>query len=109
MGQFLHHGCIGTEHLLLGLLRLSDCGAVRMLQGAGIDLNDVCTAIMDVFGNPESRGRAQTGALHSPLRRTVRREIIDRAARMLLEGSIQKGDTVEAVCSGEGIELIKTL
>ncbi len=49
----------------------------------------------------------QSGA--RPLRRTVRREIIDRAARMLLEGSIQKGDTVEAVCSGEGIELIKTL
>ena len=48
----------------------------------------------------------QSGA--RPLRRTVRREIIDRAARMLLEGSIQKGDTVEAVCSGDGIALIKT-
>ena len=80
----LHHGCIGTEHLLLGLLRLPDCGAVRVMQGAGVDLNDVCTAIMDVFGNPESRGRAQTGALHSPLRRAETRTL-DQYSRDLTE------------------------
>jgi len=49
----------GTEHLLLGLLRLDDCGAVRALKAAGVDLNNVCTAIMDVFGNPDPRGRPQ--------------------------------------------------
>ena len=27
----LGHGCIGTEHLLLGLLRTPDCGAMRAL------------------------------------------------------------------------------
>ena len=80
----LHHGCIGTEHLLLGLLRLPDCGAVRVMQGAGIDLNDVCTAIMDVFGNPESRGRAQAGALRSPLRRAETRTL-DQYSRDLTE------------------------
>ncbi len=88
----LHHGCIGTEHLLLGMLRLQDCGAVRALTGLGLDLNDVCTAIMDVFGNPDPRGRAQTGALRSPIRRTetrvldqYSRDLTDRAAAGLID------------------------
>ena len=51
-------------------------------------------------------GRSEQSGARPP-RRTVRREIIDRAARMLLEGSLQKGDTVEAVCDGDGIELLK--
>ena len=48
----------------------------------------------------------QSGA--RPLRRTIRREITDRAARMLLDGSLQRGDTVEAVCDGDRIALVKT-
>ena len=81
----LHHGCIGTEHLLLGIIRLSDCGAVRALRGAGVDLNNVCTAIMDVFGNPDSRGRTQqTGVLRSPLRRAETR-VLDQYSRDLTE------------------------
>jgi len=80
----LRHGCIGTEHLLLGLLRLQDCGAVRALLGAGIDLNNVCTAIMDVFGNPDPHGRAQTGARPSLIRRTETRTL-DQYSRDLTE------------------------
>ena len=94
----LRHGCIGTEHLLLGLLRLQDCGAVRALTGAGIDLNDVCTAIMDVFGNPDPRGRPQTGVLRSPIRRTetrvldqYSRDLTDRAANGLIDPVVGRG------------------
>ena len=94
----LRHGCIGTEHLLLGLLRLPDCGAVRALRGAGIDLNDVCTAIMDVFGNPDPRGRPQTGTLRSPLRRAetrvldqYSRDLTERAANGLIDPVVGRG------------------
>ena len=80
----LRHGCIGTEHLLLGLLRLPDCGAVQALRGAGVDLNTVGTAILDVFGNPDPRSRAQTGALHSPIRRAETR-VLDQYSRDLTE------------------------
>ena len=82
--QALRHGCIGTEHLLLGLLRLDDCGAVRALKAAGVDLNNVCSAIMDVFGNPDPRGRPQTGALRTPLRRAETR-ILDQYSLDLTE------------------------
>ena len=94
----LRHGCIGTEHLLLGLLRLPDCGAVRALRGAGVDLNDVCTAIMDVFGNPDPRGRPQTGTLRSPLRRAetrvldqYSRDLTERAANGLIDPVVGRG------------------
>ena len=43
-----------------------------------------------------------------PLRRVIRREITDRGAQMLLDGSAAAGDTLRAVCEGETIRLVKT-
>ena len=57
---------------------------MRALKGAGVDLNNVCTAIMDVFGNPDPRGRPQTGALRTPLRRAETR-ILDQYSLDLTE------------------------
>ena len=71
----LRHYCIGTEHLLLGVLRLPDCGGAQLLTEAGADLNEICTQIMDVFGNPDSRGRAQTGTVRAPARRAETRTL----------------------------------
>ena len=48
----------------------------------------------------------QSGA--RPLRRTIRREITDRAAQLLLEGKLKSGDAVTAVCSGQDIRLFRT-
>ncbi len=39
----LHHGYIGTEHLLLGLIREGRGLAAKILVDAGIDLNDLRT------------------------------------------------------------------
>ncbi len=78
----LHHFCIGTEHLLLGILRLPDCGAARVLEEAGADCNRICTEIMDVFGNPDARGRTQTGAVRAPTRRAETR-VLDQYSRDL--------------------------
>ena len=57
----LQQGYIGTEHLLLGLLRQNDCGAAASLREAGADLNEIYTDIMAVFGNPGSNNRPQAG------------------------------------------------
>ena len=37
----LGHAYIGTEHILLGLLRAEDCVAIRVLNGLGVDPNRV--------------------------------------------------------------------
>ncbi len=80
----LRQVCIGTEHLLLGILRLPDCGALRVLEEAGADRDRLYTAVMDVFGNPDSRGRTQTGTVRSPLRRSETK-ILDQYSRDLTE------------------------
>ena len=48
----LSHNYVGTEHLLMGILREPDCAAARIITSMGIDLNMLYTDIMSVFGNP---------------------------------------------------------
>ena len=80
----LQQGYIGTEHLLLGLLRQNDCGAAASLREAGADLNDIYTDIMAVFGNPGSNNRAQTGTARGTIRRADTK-MLDQYSRDLTE------------------------
>ena len=49
----LGHCYVGTEHLLMGILRESDCAAARVLVALGSDLDQLYTNILDVFGKPQ--------------------------------------------------------
>ena len=80
----LQQGYIGTEHLLLGLLRQNDCGAAASLREAGADLNEIYTDIMAVFGNPSSNNRSQTGTARGTLRRADTK-MLDQYSRDLTE------------------------
>ena len=80
----LQQGYIGTEHLLLGLLRQNDCGAAASLREAGAELNDIYTDIMAVFGNPGSNNRAQTGTARGTIRRADTK-MLDQYSRDLTE------------------------
>ena len=68
------HSYIGTEHLLLGILRQPDCGGARVLAETGYDLNDIYTDVMAVFGagaprqKPPQSGGAKTSVRHSETR-----------------------------------------
>ncbi len=73
---------IGTEHILLGLVRQNDCGAAQILTEAGVDINDIYTDIMAVFGNPLPRDSRSQGTLRSPLRHTETR-VLDQYSRDL--------------------------
>ena len=77
----LRQGFIGTEHLLLGILRQPDCGGARILREQGADLNDIYTDIAAIFGHPVSGGRAQTGALRTA--RRVETRVLDQYSRDL--------------------------
>lgn len=80
----MQQGYIGTEHILLGILRQSDSGGVRALTLAGADANDLYTDIMDAFGAPASRGKPQTGTARQTIRRAETR-ILDQYSRDLTE------------------------
>jgi ATP-dependent Clp protease ATP-binding subunit ClpC len=46
----LHHDCIGTEHVLLGLIRLGQGKAITVLQKKGIELERVRATVEKVIG-----------------------------------------------------------
>ncbi len=80
----LHHGYIGTEHILIGILRQPDCIGSQVIENLGIDLNDIYTDVLALFGSPSSSGKAQTGTLRSTFHRPDTR-ILDQYSRDLTE------------------------
>lgn len=96
----LRQGFVGTEHILIGLLRQEDCGAVRALEKIDADINDIYTDIMDAFGGQQYKSRTQTAA--RPLRRTETR-VLDQYSRDLT-WLASVGQLSPAVSRGREIE-----
>jgi ATP-dependent Clp protease ATP-binding subunit ClpC len=67
----LGHSYMGTEHLLMGMLREYDCLGTRLLSTAGIDINRLYTDLLSSLGGdfnahpPSFQGPAATG--HAPV------------------------------------------
>ena len=51
----LGHSYIGTEHLLMGILREPECAGARLLSSTGIDLNKLYSDIVNVFRSSDYR------------------------------------------------------
>ena len=69
----LGHCYIGTEHLLMGLVREYDCAGARMIVACGGDLNAVYTEILDVFGRREPQPSRPQGQTQTAVRSIPRR------------------------------------
>lgn len=65
----LGHNYIGTEHLLLGLIREGDGVAARVLENLGVDLNKVRTNVVkmlgEIKGGSSSSGGSSSGSSSS--------------------------------------------
>lgn len=59
----LEHGYIGTEHLLLGLLRESGCAAAAILEGRGVTLDSARAEAATLAASPDSYAPHITAAL----------------------------------------------
>ena len=96
----LRQGFIGTEHLLLGILRQPDCGGARILRGQGAELNDIYTDIAAIFGHPVSGDRQQLGTARSVRRADTRvldqysRDLTALAAAGELDPVVSRGDEI---------------
>ena len=53
----LGHRYVGTEHLLLGILRQPDCGGAAALSCCGCDLNEIYTEVLAVFGSSSPKAK----------------------------------------------------
>ncbi len=58
----LGQGYIGTEHLLMGLLREADSVAVRLLLAEGADINRIYTEALESLGGPGPAGMNMNAA-----------------------------------------------
>jgi ATP-dependent Clp protease ATP-binding subunit ClpA len=101
--RMLNHGYIGTEHILLGLIREGDGYAARTLESLGISLDAVRQQVEEIIG----RGQ-QAPSGHIPFTPRAKKvlELAQREARALghayvgtehiLLGLIREGDGVAA-------------
>ena len=82
----LGHRYVGTEHLLLGILREPDSTAGRMLLSLGTDLNRLYTDVLSHF-SPEYRPSARTPAAPPSARGSRRSDTrtLDQYSRDLTE------------------------
>ena len=101
----LNRSFVGTEHLLLGILRQSDCTGVKILRELGEDINDVYTDLMDSFAFYDNRGKTQPGILRSTVRHAETR-VLDQYSRDLT--ALAGSGGIDPVV-GRGDELLRTV
>jgi len=109
----LNHSYIGTEHILLGLVREEDGVAARVLTNLGIGLGKVRSAVEFIIGRGEKPGSGETGL--TPRAKKVIELAIDEARQMghnyigtehLLLGLLREGEGVaSSVLDSFGITL----
>jgi hypothetical protein len=111
--QRFHHHYIGTEHILLGLLRVEDGVACRVLQGMGVELDKARTAIEFIVGRGDLPIVGEVGL--TPRAKRVIELAIDEARGLehnyigtehLLLGLIREREGIAAgVLESLGVEL----
>src|SRR3970040_2099619 len=101
--QRFNHNYIGTEHLLLGLVREGDGVAAKVLSNLGVELNKVRSAVEFIIGRGD---RATTGEIGlTPRAKRVIELAVDEARRLnhsyigtehLLLGLVREGEGIAA-------------
>ncbi|MGD1119979.1 MAG: ATP-dependent Clp protease ATP-binding subunit [Dehalococcoidales bacterium] len=109
----LNHSYIGTEHILLGLVREEEGVAAKVLTNLGIGLGKVRSAVEFIIGRGEKPGSGETGL--TPRAKKVIELAIDEARQMghnyigtehLLLGLLREGEGVaSSVLDSFGITL----
>jgi ATP-dependent Clp protease ATP-binding subunit ClpC len=109
----LNHSYIGTEHILLGLVREEEGVAAHVLINLGIGLSKVRSAVEFIIGRGEKPGTGETGL--TPRAKKVIELAIDEARQMghnyigtehLLLGLLREGEGVaSSVLDSFGITL----
>jgi predicted O-methyltransferase YrrM len=113
--QRMGHDYIGTEHLLLGLIREGDGVAAKVLSNLGVDLTKVRSAVESIIGRGDRPTSGEIGL--TPRGKKVIELAVDEARRLshhsigvehLLLGLIREGEGIAAgVLESLGVNLEK--
>ncbi|MCL4467135.1 MAG: ATP-dependent Clp protease ATP-binding subunit [Chloroflexi bacterium] len=113
--QRFNHNYIGTEHLLLGLVREGDGVAAKVLGNMGVELNKVRSAVEFIIGRGDRMVVGEIGL--TPRAKKVIELAVDEARRLnhhyigtehLLLGLVREGEGIAAgVLESLGVSLEK--
>src|SRR6266516_2106722 len=113
--QRFNHNYIGTEHLLLGLVREGEGVAAKVLSNLGIELTKVRSAVEFIIGRGERQVMGEIGL--TPRAKKVIELAVDEARRLghhyigtehLLLGLVREGEGIAAgVLESLGVSLDK--
>ena len=113
--QRFNHNYIGTEHILLGLVRETDGVAARVLASLNIELSKVRSAVEFIIGRGDRAASGEIGL--TPRSKKVIELAVDEARRLnhhyigtehLLIGLMREGEGVAAgVLESLGVDLDK--
>src|SRR6266542_3399072 len=113
--QRFNHNYIGTEHLLLGLVREGDGVAAKVLANLGVELNKVRSAVEFIIGRGDRAVLGEIGL--TPRAKKVIELAVDEARRLnhhyigtehLLLGLVREGEGIAAgVLESLGVNLEK--
>ena len=101
--QRFNHNYIGTEHILLGLVRETDGVAAKVLSNLGVELDKVRSAVEFIIGRGEKTTSGEKGL--TPRTKKVVELAVDEARRLnhnfigtehLLIGLLREGEGVAA-------------
>src|SRR6266699_3004073 len=108
-----NHNYIGTEHLLLGLVREGDGVAAKVLANLGVELNKVRSAVEFIIGRGDRAVMGEIGL--TPRAKKVIELAVDEARRLghhyigtehLLLGLVREGEGIAAgVLESLGVNL----
>src|ERR1700688_2121876 len=111
--QRFNHNYIGTEHLLLGLVREGDGVAAKVLSNLGVELNKVRSAVEFIIGRGDRMVLGEIGL--TPRAKKVIELALDEARRLkhtsigtehLLLGLVREGEGIAAgVLESLGVNL----
>lgn len=113
--QRFQHNYIGTEHLLLGLVREGEGVAAKVLSSLGIELNRVRSSVEFIIGRGDRIVLGEIGL--TPRAKKVIELAVDEARRLnhhyigtehLLLGLVREGNGIAAgVLESQGLNLAK--
>ncbi|MEN1968908.1 ATP-dependent protease ATP-binding subunit ClpC [Lentibacillus sp. N15] len=97
----LGHSYVGTEHILLGLIREGEGVAARVLNNLGVSLNKARQQVLQLLGSNESQagrqGRGQSASANTPTLDSLARDLTAHAKEGNVDPVIGRSKEIERV------------
>lgn len=104
LAQMLGSEAVGTEHMLLAILRDAQCVAARLLHTLGVNLQKLYTELAGVMGIPEDKYRelikgtqADDTATDTPVLDQYSRDLTELAAKHRLDVTVGREQETERI------------